>query len=67
MHQPPVYPNPTQVMLHDRFLFNRSSNQWTVPRFLRDVGARYGQLDSVLVWHSYPNIGVDDRSQVTPS
>lgn len=52
-----------QVMLHDRLIFNRSSNQWTVPRFLRDVGERYGQLDSVLVWHSYPNIGVDDRSQ----
>eukprot|EP00040_Diaphanoeca_grandis_P007705 m.41977 g.41977 ORF g.41977 m.41977 type:complete len:1120 (-) comp18968_c0_seq2:244-3603(-) len=52
-----------QVMLHDRFLYNRTSGVWTVDKFLADLTARYGGVDSVLLWHSYPNIGVDDRSQ----
>jgi hypothetical protein len=52
-----------QVMLHDRYLYDRATNSWTVPRFLQDVQLRYGGVDSVLLWHSYPNIGADDRSQ----
>ena len=50
-------------MLHDRYLFDRASGTWTVKRWLQDVKLRYGGVDSVLLWHSYPNIGVDDRSQ----
>ena len=52
-----------QVMLHDRFLFDRSTGNWTVKRWLDDVTMRWGPVDSVLLWQSYPNIGVDDRSQ----
>ena len=50
-------------MLHDRFLFDREAGTWTVDRFLQDLATRYGSVDSVLLWHSYPNIGVDDRNQ----
>ena len=53
----------TQVMAHEKLLFNRSSGQYTVDRYLADVHARYGGVDSVLVWYPYPNIGVDDRNQ----
>ena len=31
-----------QVMLHDRFLFDRATNSFTVDRFLEDVTLRYG-------------------------
>lgn len=52
-----------QVMIHDRYLYDRRTHQFTVESWLEDVEARYGGVDSVLLWHSYPNIGVDDRSQ----
>ena len=55
-------------MLHDRFIFNRSMERgggegWTVNTYLDDLDERYGGVDSVLLWHSYPNIGIDDRNQ----
>jgi len=54
-----------QSMTQDTFLWNRDANQWTVDRFLADLTARYGGIDGVLLWHSYPNLGVDDRDQVS--
>ena len=41
----------------------RSQHRYTVDRYLADVDQRYGGIDSVLVWPTYPNIGVDDRNQ----
>ena len=39
-----------QSMIHDRYLFDRASGAWTVDRFLDDLTARYGGIDSVLLW-----------------
>ena len=33
-----------QIMLHDRFLFDRESNQWTVEKYLNDLNERYVML-----------------------
>jgi len=52
-----------QVMLHDRFLYDRTTSQWTVSRFLEDLKTRYGGVDSLLLWQGYPNIGLDDKNQ----
>merc|ERR1719317_387646 len=52
-----------QLMIHDRFLYDRDKEEWTVGRYLADVKARYGGIDSILLWQNYPNIGIDDRNQ----
>lgn len=52
-----------QVMAHDRNLYDPATQQYTVDRFLDDLEKRYGGLDAVLIWPTYPNIGIDNRNQ----
>jgi formylglycine-generating enzyme required for sulfatase activity len=52
-----------QVMVEERTLFDVEQNRWTVDRYLDDLEARYGGIDSVLLWPVYPNIGIDNRNQ----
>jgi hypothetical protein len=51
-----------QVMIHDRYLWDRDANKWTVDLYLDDLEARYGGIDVVLVWQGYTNLGLDDRN-----
>lgn len=52
-----------QMMVHDRFFYDPVKREYTVDKYLNDLKARYGGIDSVLIWHTYPNIGIDDRNQ----
>ncbi|MEK0266554.1 hypothetical protein QT383_10385 [Stenotrophomonas rhizophila] len=52
-----------QMMVEDRYFFDAATGQYTVDRYLDDLTARFGGLDSVLIWYIYPNIGIDDRNQ----
>ncbi|HEY3413976.1 MAG TPA: SUMF1/EgtB/PvdO family nonheme iron enzyme [Armatimonadota bacterium] len=51
------------VIAQERTLFDPKTNRYTVDRYLSDVTKRYGGVDSVIIWHTYPNIGIDDRNQ----
>jgi len=53
-----------QMMVHDRYFFDPVSGRYTVDRYLDDLDKRYGGIDAVLVWATYPNIGIDDRNQL---
>lgn len=53
----------TLLMVEDRYFYDPETGQYTVDRYLDDLKARYGGIDSVLIWYIYPNIGIDDRSQ----
>ena len=39
------------------------AGKYTVDRYLDDLEKRYGGIDAVLVWATYPNMGMDDRNQ----
>jgi len=53
----------TQTMVEDRYFFDPASSSYTVDRYLDDLKQRYGGVDSVLIWHVYPNLGIDNRNQ----
>ena len=53
----------TLLMVEDRYFYDPDTQRYTVDRYLDDLTARYGGVDSVLIWYIYPNIGIDDRNQ----
>ncbi len=53
-----------QMMVHDRYFYDPVAHQYTVDRYLDDLKARYGGIDAVLLWPTYPNMGIDDRNQL---
>jgi formylglycine-generating enzyme required for sulfatase activity len=52
-----------QMMVQDRYLYDPVAGKYTVDRYLDDLEKRYGGIDAVLVWSTYPNMGMDDRNQ----
>jgi len=52
-----------QLLVWDRSLYDAQKHDYTVERFLAETENRIGPIDAVLIWHVYPNLGVDDRNQ----
>jgi len=52
------------MMVHDRYFYDPGTNKYTVDRYLDDLEKRYGGIDAVLIWATYPNMGIDDRNQL---
>ena len=55
-----------QMHPYDRSFYDPTSGEYTVGRYLADLRARYGGIDSLLLWPTYTNIGIDDRNQAAP-
>ncbi len=53
-----------QMMVQDRYFYDPQTHKYTVDRYLNDVTARYGGIDAVLIWSTYPNMGIDARNQL---
>ena len=52
-----------QMMVHDRYFYDPAAEKYTVDRYLDDLDKRYGGIDAVLIWATYPNMGIDNRNQ----
>jgi gamma-glutamyl hercynylcysteine S-oxide synthase len=52
-----------QMMVQDRYFYDPAARKYTVDRYLEDLRSRYGGIDAVLVWPTYPNLGIDNRNQ----
>jgi formylglycine-generating enzyme required for sulfatase activity len=52
-----------QMMAQERYFYDPKVGRYTVEHFLDDLKNRYGGIDSVLIWPTYPNLGIDDRNQ----
>jgi len=52
-----------QLPIWDRSFYDPEKGEYTVDRFLTETESRIGPIDAVLIWHVYPNLGVDDRNQ----
>ena len=52
-----------QMMVHDRYFYDPVASHYTVDRYLDDLEKRYGGIDAVLIWPTYPNMGIDNRNQ----
>lgn len=52
-----------QMMVEDRFFYDPMAHRYTVDRYLDDLEKRYGGIDAVLIWPTYPNLGIDHRNQ----
>ena len=52
-----------QMMVQERYFYDPVAGKYTVDRYLDDLQKRYGGIDAVLIWPTYPNMGIDDRNQ----
>jgi iron(II)-dependent oxidoreductase len=52
------------MMVHDRYFYDPITRKYTVDKYLDDLNKRYGKIDAVLIWATYPNMGIDNRNQI---
>jgi hypothetical protein len=51
------------LMLCDETFYDPRKNRYRVKSFLEHGRREFGGYDSVVLWHAYPRIGLDDRNQ----
>ena len=50
-------------MLCDETFYDSKTGRYTVSAFLDRERHEFGGYDSIVLWHAYPRIGLDDRNQ----
>jgi len=53
----------TMAFLYDRRLYDAQTGTWRIADFLDRGEREFGGYDQVILWQSYPRLGVDERNQ----
>jgi hypothetical protein len=51
------------VFMWDQEFYNPQSRRYTVDKYCDKMDNEFGGIQSVILWHTYPNIGIDDKNQ----
>jgi Sulfatase-modifying factor enzyme 1 len=51
------------LMMYDSVFYDPETNRYTVDSMLENGIREFGGYDSLVLWHAYPRIGVDERNQ----
>eukprot|EP01084_Bolivina_argentea_P186940 322125_1 len=52
-----------QMYPFDKYFYNKTTQSYTIDKWLSYVNNQYGGVDGILYWATYTNIGIDDRNQ----
>lgn len=51
------------IFIWDQTFWNAEKGEYTVDSYCKTMAREFGGMQSVVLWHSYPNIGIDARNQ----
>lgn len=51
------------LMMYDESFYDRNSGEYKAEEWIDRLTAEYGRIDTIVLWHAYPRIGLDDRNQ----
>jgi hypothetical protein len=51
------------LFMYDASFFDREARRYRTPELIERWAAMFGRVDSVLLWHAYPRLGFDRRTQ----
>lgn len=51
------------IMMCDATFYDYQTNEYTISKLITDGNKKFGGYDSVVLWHAYPRIGLDNRNQ----
>lgn len=51
------------AMLSDQMLMDQQTGRYTPEVYLEYASREFGGMDAIVLWHAYPNIGIDERNQ----
>jgi formylglycine-generating enzyme required for sulfatase activity len=51
------------LFMYDTSFFDRPGGQYRTRELVQSWRERFGRVDSVLLWHAYPRLGFDSRTQ----